>query len=85
MKFYVKGKVCQIKTHTLHTAGGGGQKALNNQSLGTKENPKSSKSLDSKSKNPNKIQTTKIQDSKIQLESNPKDLAKLESQKISKS
>ncbi|WP_158654114.1 beta strand repeat-containing protein, partial [Helicobacter pullorum] len=28
---------------------------------------------------PNKIQTAKIQDSKIQLESNPKDLAKLES------
>ena len=60
---------------------GGGQKAINNQSLGTKENPKSSKSLDSKSKNPNKIQTT-IQDSKTQLESNPKDLAKLESKKI---
>ncbi|OCR03004.1 hypothetical protein, partial [Helicobacter pullorum] len=60
---------------------GGGQKALNNQSLGTKENPKSSKSLDSKSKNQNKIQTT-IQDSKTQLESNPKDLAKLESKKI---
>ena len=39
--------------------------------------------MDSKSKleskNPNKIQTAKIQDSKIQLESNPKDLAKLES------
>ncbi|WP_179853620.1 hypothetical protein, partial [Helicobacter pullorum] len=60
--------------------GGGGQKPLNNQSL---ENPKNAKGLDSKSKleskNPNKIQTTKIQDSKIQLESNPKDLAKLES------
>ena len=48
--------------------------------------------MDSKSKtnkaletqNPNKIQTAKIQDSKIQLESNPKDFAKLESQKISK-
>ena len=62
-------------------SGGGGQKDLNNQSLGTKENPKSSKSLDSKSKNPNKIQTT-IQDSKTQLESNPKNLAKLESKKI---
>ncbi|WP_179854225.1 beta strand repeat-containing protein, partial [Helicobacter pullorum] len=68
-----------------------GQKPLNNQSLETK-NPKNTKSLDSKSKtnktlesqNPNKIQTTKIQDSKIQLESNPKDFAKLESQKISK-
>ncbi|WP_179858630.1 S-layer family protein, partial [Helicobacter pullorum] len=59
--------------------GGGGQ-SLNNQSL---ENPKNAKGLDSKSKlqskNPNKIQTTKIQDSKIQLESNLKDLAKLES------
>ncbi|WP_179858666.1 beta strand repeat-containing protein, partial [Helicobacter pullorum] len=68
-----------------------GQKPLNNQSLETK-NPKNTKSLDSnskinktlESKNPNKIQTTKIQDSKIQLESNPKDFAKLESQKISK-
>ncbi|WP_158653943.1 hypothetical protein, partial [Helicobacter pullorum] len=54
--------------------------SLNNQSL---ENPKNAKGLDSKSKleskNPNKIQTAKIQDSKIQLESNPKDLAKLES------
>ncbi|WP_179854166.1 beta strand repeat-containing protein, partial [Helicobacter pullorum] len=62
--------------------GGGGQKPLNNQSLETK-NPKNAKGLDSKSKseskNPNKIQTTKIQDSKTQLESNPKDLAKLES------
>ena len=60
--------------------GGGGQKPLNNQPL---ENPKNTKGLDSKSKleskNPNKIQTAKIQDSKIQLESNPKDLAKLES------
>ena len=66
--------------------GGGGQKPLNNQSLETK-NPKNTKSLDTnsktnkalESKNPNKIQTTKIQDSKIQLESNPKDFAKLES------
>ncbi|WP_179853617.1 beta strand repeat-containing protein, partial [Helicobacter pullorum] len=60
----------------------GGAKPLNNQSLETK-NPKNAKGLDSKSKleskNPNKIQTAKIQDSKIQLESNPKDLAKLES------
>ncbi|WP_218837228.1 hypothetical protein, partial [Helicobacter pullorum] len=62
--------------------GGGGAKPLNNQSLETK-NPKNAKGLDSKSKleskNPNKIQTTKIQDSKIQLESNLKDFAKLES------
>ena len=40
-------------------------------------NPKTNKVLESQ--NPNKIQTAKIQDSKIQLESNPKDLAKLES------
>ncbi|STQ88231.1 hypothetical protein [Helicobacter pullorum] len=67
----------QTKNATL--VGGGGQ-SLNNQPL---KNPKNAKGLDSKSKleskNPNKIQTTKIQDSKIQLESNPKDLAKLES------
>ena len=40
-------------------------------------NPKTNKVLESQ--NPNKIQTAKIQDSIIQLESNLKDLAKLES------
>ena len=51
----------QTKNATL--VGGGGAKPLNNQSLETK-NPKNAKGLDSKSKleskNPNKIQTTKI-------------------------
>ncbi|WP_143421800.1 S-layer family protein, partial [Helicobacter pullorum] len=65
----------QTKNATL--VGGGGAKPLNNQSLETK-NPKNAKGLDSKSKleskNPNKIQTAKIQDSKAS-----KDLAKLES------
>ncbi|WP_179854427.1 beta strand repeat-containing protein, partial [Helicobacter pullorum] len=62
---------------------------LNNQSLETK-NPKNAKGLDSKSKleskNPNKIQTAKIQDSKaskdsIKLESNS---PKLKDSKVSK-
>ncbi|WP_179854447.1 beta strand repeat-containing protein, partial [Helicobacter pullorum] len=65
------------------------QKPLNNQSLETK-NPKNAKGLDSKSKleskNPNKIQTAKIQDSKaskdsIKLESNS---PKLKDSKVSK-
>ncbi|WP_158654106.1 beta strand repeat-containing protein, partial [Helicobacter pullorum] len=65
-------------------SGGGGQKALNNQSLKTK-NTKNAKSLDSNSKtnkdlesqNSNKIQTTKIQSPKVS-----KDLVNLESSKV---
>ncbi|WP_196332223.1 hypothetical protein, partial [Helicobacter pullorum] len=64
--------------------GGGGQKALNNQSLETK-NLKNTKSLDSnskinktlESKNPNKIQTAKIQSPKAS-----KDLANPQSPKV---
>ncbi|WP_279145401.1 beta strand repeat-containing protein, partial [Helicobacter pullorum] len=67
--------------------GGGGQKPLNNQSLETK-NPKNTKSLDSKSKtnkaleskNPNKIQTAKIQSPKVS-----KDLVNPQSQKVAES
>ncbi|OCR16642.1 hypothetical protein [Helicobacter pullorum] len=68
----------QTKNATL--VGGGGAKPLNNQSLETK-NPKNAKGLDSKSKleskNPNKIQTTKIQSSKAS-----KDLVNPQSPKV---
>ena len=67
----------QTKNTTL--VGGGGQ-SLNNQSLETK-NPKNAKGLDSKSKleskNPNKIQTAKIQSSKAS-----KDLVNPQSPKV---